>query len=88
MIEKITAEEFDKLPARGWGRSSVFLTHLKNLKAGEGLKVLKTEWRSRSKTPSAKCRYMEKRYKKYGQDVKYVCIELADRSGWAIKRVQ
>lgn len=88
MVEKITAEEFDNLRTRGWGRSSVFFNALKNLRLGEAMKISKTEWRSRSKTPSAKCRYLEKRFKKFGHKVKYVCVELEDRSGWAIKRLE
>jgi len=86
MVEKITGEEFDKLRKKGWGRSSIVYNALMNLRTGEGVKILKSEWRSRSKTPSAKCRYLEKKWKEH--KVKYVCVELEDGSGWAVKRLE
>ena len=84
MYKKITSEEFDELKIKGWGRSSPFYNELIALKPGEGLVVLKSQWR-RSKPPSNVCRYIEKKFRE--RKMKYKCVALADNTGWAIKRV-
>ena len=85
MIEKITPEEFDQLKIKIRGRSSPAYNAIFNLRAGEAIKIKKEDWRSSSKTPSAKCRLLEKKYA--AQKLKYVCVALADDSGWAVKRL-
>ena len=78
-------EEFDLLRTKGPGRSSRAYNAIRNLQVGEAIKILKAEWGSRSKTPSAKCRAIEKKYS--ARKVKYLCVTLADGTGWAVKRL-
>jgi len=85
MIEKISPEEFEQLRIKGVGRSTPAYHALLNLRVGEGIKILKSEWRSSSKTPSAKCRYLEKKWA--DKKVKYICVSLEDNSGWAVQRL-
>jgi len=83
MFKKLTDEEFDQLPIKGWGRSSPTYNAIISLKIGEGIMILKSQWR-RKKPPSSVCRAIEKKFSAH--KLKYKCVALADNSGWAIKR--
>lgn len=85
MIKKITGEEFDQLPFKGWGRSSPAYHAIIGLKVNEAVIITKADWK-RNKPPSGICRAIEMKYKH--KAVKYTCKRLADDSGWAIKRLQ
>jgi len=84
MITKITAEEFDQLKIKGWGRASLVFGAIISLKVNEAIVVPRSMWR-RNKPPSSICRLLEKRWAEH--KVKYKCVTLADNSGWAIKRL-
>ena len=84
MYKKLTSEEFDQLRIKGWGRSSPHYNAIISLKVGEAVVIPKAGWRS-NKTPSTKCRRIEKKFA--SMKVKYKCVALADDSGWAIKRL-
>lgn len=85
MFQKITAEEFDKLPVKGWGRSSPAYHAIIGLKVNEAVIIPKNQWK-RNKPPSGICRSIEKKFA--SMKVKYKCVALADNTGWAIKREQ
>lgn len=85
MFQKLTAEEFDQLPIKGWGRSSPAYHAIIGLKKDEGVIIPKNKWK-RNKPPSSICHAIEKKFNE--MNVKYKCVALADDSGWAIKRVQ
>lgn len=85
MFKKITAEEFDQLKIKGWGRSSPTYNAIIGLKVDEAVIILKSQWR-RNKAPSSACRAIEKKWKHL--NLKYKCVTLADDSGWAIKRLK
>lgn len=85
MFKKLTSEEFDQLPIKGWGRSSPVYNAIISLRKDEAVVILKTQWR-RNKAPSSICRTIEKKFAK--MEVKYNCVTLADDSGWAIKRLK
>lgn len=84
MFQKLTAEEFDQLPIKGWGRSSPVYNAIISLKVNEGVVILKSQWK-RNKPPSGICRSIEKKFA--GMKIKYKSVALADNSGWAIKRI-
>ena len=84
MLKKITSEEFDQLRIKGWGRSDPTYNAILGLHIGEGVIIPKAGWRS-NKTPSTKCRRIEKKWA--GMKVKYKCVALANDSGWAVKRL-
>ena len=84
MLKKITSEEFDQLRVKGWGRSSPVYNAIMGLKVGEALMIPKAGWNS-NKTPSTKCRAIEKKFK--SRKLKYKCVALADNTGWAVKRL-
>lgn len=83
-MKKLTAEEFDNIPKKGWGRSSNAFQAIFTLKKDDAVVIEKKDWHSRSKTPSTICRYIEKKF----PQVKYIYAALADGSGWAVKRVK
>ena len=84
MFKKISAEEFENLNIKGWGRSSPTYNAILNLQAGEVVIILKSQWR-RNKAPSSVCRQIEKKFPQ--KKLSYKCVALADDSGWAIKRL-
>jgi hypothetical protein len=84
MFKKITSEEFDELPIKGWGRSSPVYHAIIALRPNEAIIILKTQWR-RNKPPSSICRAIEKKFA--SMKIKYTCKTLADNSGWGIKRI-
>lgn len=84
MFKKLSSEEFDQLPIKGWGRSSPTYNAILSLRPGEALVILKSQWR-RNKSPSSTCRAIEKKFE--SMKLKYKCVALADDSGWAIKRL-
>ena len=84
MFKKLTSEEFDQLGIKGWGRSSPTYNAIISLKANEAVVIPKSQWR-RNKSPSSICRAIEKKFK--NRKVSYLCLALADDSGWAIKRL-
>jgi hypothetical protein len=83
-FKKITSEEFDQLPVKGWGRSSPVYHAIIGLRTGDAIIVLKTQWK-RNKSPSSICRAIEKKFA--GMKVRYKCVALADNTGWGIKRL-
>jgi hypothetical protein len=85
MFKKLTPEEFDALPIKGWGRSDPTYNAILGMKVGEAIFIPKAGWRSRRKTPSSKCRRIEKKFANL--KIKYKCVALADNSGWAVKRL-
>lgn len=84
MFKKLTPEEFDQLPIKGWGRSSPVYHAIISLRKEEAIMVLKSQWK-RNKPPSSICRSIEKKFA--DMKVKYKCVALADNTGWAIKRI-
>jgi hypothetical protein len=84
MFKKLTAEEFDQLSVKGWGRSSPTYHAIIGLKKDEAVIIPKAGWK-RNKPPSSICRSIEKKFA--SMKVKYKCVALADDSGWAIKRI-
>ncbi|MCG3167474.1 MAG: hypothetical protein POELPBGB_03266 [Bacteroidia bacterium] len=84
MFQKLTAEEFDQLRIKGWGRSSPTYHAIIGLHLGEAIMIPKSGWK-RNKPPSSICRSIEKKFA--SMKVKYKCVALADDSGWAIKRI-
>ncbi len=85
MIKKITGEEFEQLGYKAGGRATPAYNAIIGLRQGEAVVIPKTDWRSRTKTPSSKCRRIEKKFAT--MKVKYKCVELTDGSGWAVKRL-
>ena len=84
MIKQISAEEFDQLKIKGWGRSSPTYHAIIGLHIGEAIIVEKNGWK-RNKPPSSICRAIEKKFA--SMKVKYKCVALSDNSGWGIKRI-
>ena len=82
-MQKITGDEFDGLGSGGRGRSRMVFSQLLSLQPGEGLIVTKADWGPRKGAPTKKARYIEKKYSR-----KFTDIRLADKSGWAFKRVK
>lgn len=81
-MRKLTAGEFEQLPLKGKGRSSLLFNSLLNLKEGEGLLIERKDW-NRKAGPSTLVRYIEKKH-----EMKFLCGALEGGSGWAIKRVE
>jgi len=81
-MKKITSEEFDQLSLHGKGSSSPLYNALLNMKPGDAMIIHKSEWHV--KYPPTKV--MNKVERKYG--FQFERGALADRSGWAVKRVK
>jgi hypothetical protein len=91
-MEQLSEEEFSKLPFKkkkgkekkiNWGKSSPFYIAIMGLSVGGNVKIYKSEW-NLYRTPKRMCSYIAKKF----PGVKYDCFELADDSGWGIKRVE
>ena len=81
MMKKISAEEFNQLPLKGTGRSSVFYKAIIGLRQGEALFISRKEY-TLSHPPSRICIAIMKRL----THIKYIYGPVADGSGWAVKR--
>lgn len=81
-LTKITSEEFDKLMLHGRGKSSPFYDAVYSLKVGEAFIMLNNDWHQKY-SPSKIARKLEKKF-----GVLYKIGKLADKSGWAIKRLK
>jgi hypothetical protein len=78
----ISDEEFENTPFRGKGTASIAYTRIINMRIGQNLLIPKTEWK-RKDTPGRICRYIEKKHPK----VKYGVFDMADKTGWVVKRM-
>jgi len=81
-MRKLTSSEFDQLPIKGKGRSSIVFNSLINLKDGEALLIERKDW-NRKAGPSTLVRYIEKKH-----DMKFICGALEGGKGWAVKRME
>ena len=82
MIKRISAEEFDRMPLHGQGRSSAAYNAILSLKVGEAIIIEKKDWKP--KYPPT--HLVNKIERKFG--MKFIRGALPDRSGWGIKRVK
>ncbi len=85
MYKKLSSDEFSQLRIKGWGRSSPTYNAIMGLKIGEAIVILKSQWYSRTKTPSTQCKRIERKFA--AQKLKLKCVALADDSGWAVQRL-
>jgi hypothetical protein len=87
-MESLSDEEYSKLPFKrkkekkiNRRKSSVFYSKIIGLQVGENVVIKTEEWKG-CRTPKRICTYITKKF----PQVKYKCLELADESGWGIKR--
>jgi hypothetical protein len=80
-MRKLSAEEYEQLPIKGKGRSSLVFNSIINLRAGEAVLIEKKDWK-RKAAPGTLVRYIEKKH-----NMKLSCGALNDGSGWAVKRI-
>lgn len=78
----ITSEEFDTLALHGKGSSSPFYNKLLNLKVGQAVILLRSEWHVKY-SPTGIINRIERKH-----GYRFERGALADRSGWAVKRVK
>lgn len=81
-MKKLSSDEFDALPLHGKGSSSPLYNKLLNLQVGEALIILKTEWYVKYSPTTTMNRIERTRGYQFQRGA------LADRSGWAVKRVK
>ncbi|CAN5354555.1 hypothetical protein BH10BAC1_BH10BAC1_00510 [soil metagenome] len=80
-MKKLTSAEYEQLPIRGKGRSSLVFNSIVNLQIGEALLIEKNDWK-RKASPSTLVRYIEKNH-----DMRFTCGSLAGGNGWAVRRI-
>lgn len=80
-MKKLSSEEANNTPLLNNGREIAVTAKLKELKPGEGLTVLHTEWKSKY-PPTRIARRLEK---KHGW--KFRTGRLTDNSGWLLQRL-
>jgi hypothetical protein len=81
-MKEITSEEFDKLKLHGRGSSGPLYNRLLKMKVGDGLIIYKSEWKPKY-PPTAILNRLEKKF-----GLRFERGALADRTGWAVKRVK
>lgn len=82
-MRKLSKEELENMPIKGAKNASVFYKAIINLRIGEGLFISKKEYNLKQRL-SRICRRIMKRF----PNVKYVIGELADGTGWMVKRTE
>jgi len=80
-MEKLSNEEFEKLPKKLTSRSHPVRDWLMQMEVGESFRVPAKEWKWKSATPSHLCRAVEKQTSR-----RFECYKLLDGAGWAIRR--
>ena len=82
MLKKIKSEEFEQLPLHGKGRSSPAYNAILSMKVGDAIIIEKQGWK-RKDAPTTLVNKIERKF-----GMKFIRGALADRSGWAVKRVK
>ena len=82
-MKKITKEERDAMQLKPPGHMTPLRGMIINMKVGDLVHLEKSDWKWKSKAPSA----MLRRYEDYHPE-RFTCMEVVGGNGWVIERVQ